>query len=52
MNIQELLLIIGENLTNQEVLDVLCDGETLAKLGITDEEIVTDAYNFIKERIL
>ena len=35
----------------QDIINFLCDGEALAKAGITDEDIVNEAYSFCEEMI-
>ena len=50
MNYIDLIDLLGENLTDEELLNALCDGELLASLCITDQEAVENAYNLIKEK--
>jgi len=48
MNIQELLALIGDNLSKKEMLDTLCDGQVLAQMGVNDQSLVEDAYDYVK----
>jgi len=48
MTIQELLSLIGDNLSKKEILDALCDGQVLAEMGVNDQALVEDAYDYVK----
>jgi len=43
------LTALGDDFTEDEILSALCDGEAMAKLGLTDETAVTDTHNYIKD---
>jgi hypothetical protein len=51
MNIQELLSLIGDNLSKKEILDALSDGEALVHMGVNDQSLVENAYNYIKDNL-
>ena len=48
MTIKELLSLIGDNLSKKEILDALSDGQVLAEMGVNDQALVEDAYDYVK----
>jgi len=50
MNAAELIQTIEQTgADRQGILDVLCDGQALAAMGVDDESIVNDAYNLVRD---